>query len=71
MNKEYTYLDGKAIISDENGKQSLIEYFDNLDYILVQENIIETMENRIAKLEKDSQLYKKIIKNIMFLFYCL
>lgn len=59
MNKEYTYIDGKVIISDESGKQAPVEYFDNLDDVLVQENVIETMENRIAELEKDSQFYKK------------
>lgn len=59
MNKEYTYIDGKVIISDENGKKTLIEYYDNLDDVLIQENVIETMENRIAELEKNSQFYKK------------
>ncbi len=59
MNKEYTYIDGKVIISDENGKQKPGEYYDNLDDVLVQENLIETMEDRIAKLEKESKLYKK------------
>ena len=59
MNKEYMYIDGKVVISDENGKQTLTEYSDNLDAILAQENVIETMENRILELEKDSQFYKK------------
>ncbi len=59
MNQEYTYIDGKAIISDENGKQTLIEYSDNLDDILVQENVIETMENRISELENNSKLYNR------------
>ena len=38
MNKEYTYIDGKAIIKDENGNQTPTEYYDNLDEVLVQEN---------------------------------
>jgi len=59
MNKEYTYIDGKAIIKDENGNQTPIEYYDNLDEVLVQENVIETMEDRIAYLEKESKEYKK------------
>lgn len=59
MNKEYIYIDGKVIISDENTKQKPIEYYDNLDDVLVQENLIETIEDRIAELEKESKLYKK------------
>ena len=59
MNKEYTYIDGKVIISDENGKQKPVEYYDNLDDVLVQENLIETIEDIIAELEKESKLYKK------------
>ena len=43
MNKEYTYFNGKAIIRNENGNQPPIEYYDNLDAVLVQENVIETM----------------------------
>ena len=66
MNKEYMYIDGKVVISDENGKQTLTEYSDNLDAILAQENVIETMENRILELEKDSQFYKKIVESIIF-----
>ena len=59
MNKEYTYIDGKVIICDENGKQKPVEYYDKLDYVLVQENLIETMEDRIVELEKESKSYKK------------
>ena len=50
MNVSYTYIDGKAIISDKNGNQVPIEYYDNLDEVLVQENIIETIENKIKDL---------------------
>lgn len=58
MNKEYTYIDGKAIIRNENENQPPIEYYDNLDAVLVQENVIETMENRISFLEEESKKYK-------------
>lgn len=40
MNKNYIYMDGKAIINDEMGNQTSIEYYDNLDQVLVKENII-------------------------------
>lgn len=59
MNKEYTYIDGKAIIKDEKENQNPIEYYDNLDEVLVQENLIETMQNEITKLEEESKEYKK------------
>jgi len=59
MNKEYTYIDGKAIIKDEMGNQTPIEYYDNLDKVLVQENLIESMQNEIKKLEEESKEYKK------------
>lgn len=59
MNKEYTYIDGKVIIKDENGEQKPGEYYDNLDKVLVQENVIETMEDRIKVLETESEKYKK------------
>lgn len=59
MNKEYTYIDGKVIISYENGKKTPVDYYDNLDEILIQENLIETIENKILLLEKESNAYKK------------
>ena len=59
MNKNYIYMDGKAIINDEMGNQTSIEYYDNLDQVLVKENIIETMEKRIKELENESKNYSK------------
>lgn len=59
MNKEYTYIDGKAIISDENNKKTQSEYYDNLVQVLVKENLIQTMENKIQELEEKSKNYKK------------
>ncbi len=62
MNKDYVYIDGKAIISDENGHKEPIEYYDNLDKVLVQENLIESMQNAINELKKKSALYNKMNK---------
>lgn len=59
MNKEYIYIDGKAIVTNDDGIQEPIEYCNNLDEILAQENLIETMENEIAELERKSDVYKK------------
>ena len=58
MNKEYAYSNGKAIIVDEEGNQTKSKYYDNLDDILVQENLIEDMENKIKQLEEKSDSYK-------------
>lgn len=63
MNKEYTYIDGKVIISDENDTKVQSEYYDNLDKVLVQENLIETMEKKIQEFEKESVLYHKYSEN--------
>lgn len=60
MNKEYIYVDEKAIIRDENGEKDPIKYYNELDKFLEKENLIETMENKIKSLEKE----KKGIKNI-------
>lgn len=70
MNKEYTYIDGKVIIKDENGNQTPVEYYDGLDEVLVQENVVETIENEIINLEKESLDYKKYNKRhyIPFIF---
>lgn len=54
MNKEYTYIDGKMIIADENGEKSQRDYYDNLEKVLVQENVIETMEKKLQELEKEN-----------------
>lgn len=59
MNKEYTYIDGKVIVEDENGNKKVREYSEALDEILVQENIIESMEYEIIELEEESKSYKK------------
>ena len=59
MNKEYTYIDGKVIVEDENGNKKVREYNNKLDEILVQENIIEAMEAQILILEEESKFHKK------------
>ncbi len=59
MNVSYTYIDGKAIIFDENGNQVPINYYNNLDDVLIQENVIETIENKIKELGNIKILPKK------------
>lgn len=73
MNKGYTYIDGKVIISDENGNHTQSEYYDNLDKVLVQENVIEEIENRIQELTKESEKYPEAKKRYkpVYLFLAL
>ena len=53
MNKEYIYNGGNVTVIDEKGNARPIENTDNLEEVLIQENIIEDIENKILKLEKD------------------
>lgn len=59
MNNEYVYKDGKALIIDENDNQKTVDYYDNLDDVLVQEDVIEQLENEIKQLEDELSSYKK------------
>ena len=61
MNKEYICDNGKVLVKDENNNERVIEYSDNLDKILVQENVIELLEKRLNVLRcsnKKFQNYK-------------
>ena len=69
MNSSYTYINGKAIIFDENGNQVPINYYNNLDDVLVQENVVETIENKIKELGDIKILPKK--KFIPFTTICI
>ena len=62
MNKSYAYVDGREIICDENGMQTQSEYYDNLDKVLVQENVIEEIKKRIQELTKEREVYKQLIR---------
>ncbi len=68
MNKGYIYIDGKVIITDENGNHTQSEYYDNLDKVLVQENVVEEMENRIQELTKESEKYPETKKRFVPVF---
>ena len=61
MNNEYIYKDGKVLIRDENDNQTIVDYYDNLDKVLVQENLIELMELELQKIEKELIKYKNMI----------
>lgn len=58
MNKEYFCVNNNVIVSDENGNQRVTEYYDNLNKVLIQENLIEEIEKRIIKLTSEANKYK-------------
>ena len=59
MNKEYAYVDGKVVVSDENGKLTQRDYKENIEKILVQENVVEKIEKDIKELEEEVKNFKK------------
>lgn len=62
MNKEYIYIDGKVIVEDTEGNKRQVEYTDNLEEILVEENRIEVLEDKIRTLKEESREYNKHYK---------
>lgn len=64
MNKEYTYLNGECIVEDENGHKRLEDYTDKTDEILIQENVIETLENDLYQVRKRFNKEKNREKSI-------
>ena len=62
MNEKYKFIDGKVIIIDENDNKTLGEYYDNLDEVLVQENLIEIEQETLNKLEQEKRKLKKYTK---------
>lgn len=60
MNKEYCYVNGCAVIKNENDEKRIIDYCDNIDNKLVTENVIERLENERDCISKESKEYKKV-----------
>lgn len=68
MNKKVIYYDGIAIVKDENGNEREVASCDNLDDILIQENLIETIQNVINALEDSSSSFlKNRVRDILFI----
>ena len=49
MNKQFMYLNGNIIVSDEKGMKPAIPYRDNIEDILILENEIEFLEKRLKE----------------------
>ena len=47
MNKAYWYKNGVVFVKDTKGKVRNVVYSPNLKQILLQENLIETIENEL------------------------
>jgi len=58
MKKKYILIDDKAIIEDENYKKTICDYHTNINDVLIEENIVETIENNIKTLEEESEKFR-------------
>ena len=61
MNKSYTRMGEKVIVKDNSDNQTITEYFDNIERVLIQQNIIEEIENRIKELKGEKTKEKIFI----------
>lgn len=52
MNKQFMIVNGKVIVSTEEGMKSPVEYVENIDDILLYENEIEFLKSKLAEDEK-------------------
>lgn len=59
MNKEYTCVDEKVLIKDEKGCNRVVPYQDNIEEILISENVILELENKLIQTNKDKKDYEK------------
>lgn len=63
MNSTYSCLgNSKVLVTNENGKQRIVENYDNINEILIEENVIESIQNKVNELEKKNKKYEKINK---------
>ena len=62
MNKEYLDINGNIVVEDENGVKKPVEYRDNLDEVLIQENIIELMKLKKRELQENLNYYNSTKK---------
>lgn len=63
MNKKFWYRNGEVFVKDTKGKVKNVVYNPNLKEILLQENLIETIENEIKKLQKKNKRFDERYEN--------
>lgn len=63
MNSTYScFENGKVLVTNENGKQIYIDNYDNIDEILAEENVIESIGKKMNELQDMQKKYEKINK---------
>ena len=63
MNKKFWYKNGEVFVKDTKEKVKNVVYNPNLKEILLQENLIETIENEIKKLQKKNKRFDERYEN--------
>lgn len=49
MNKEYIYIDGQVVVTDEKINIKIMDYCDKIDETLHHENLLETIDNNLKQ----------------------
>lgn len=63
MNSTYSILgNSKVLVTSENGRQKIVDNYDNINEILIEENIIESVAKKVDELEDKKKKYEKINK---------
>lgn len=50
MNKSYTIINNQVIVKDDSSNETTMEYCDNIAEVLIEQNIIEEINNKIEEL---------------------
>ena len=64
MNKEYKILNDEVVVKDEYGRETVKKNSDKIDEILVCENKIELLNDKINSVVKEKRYEKKSLKEI-------
>lgn len=62
MNKNYIINDDKVIVIDEYGNNKIVEYTDNINEVLAQENLVEYIEDEIKRYEYNKKEHERLKK---------
>lgn len=62
MNREYINIGNSFIVRDDNDNQRIIKSTNNIDEMLIQENVIELIEDKLINLENRNKILFNGIK---------
>lgn len=62
MNREYINIGDSFIVRDDNDNQRIIKSTNNIDEMLIQENVIELIEDKLINLENRNKILSNGIK---------